>query len=154
MREMVVPLTAPEACDAGRFGPKSANQAMLARAGLPVPDGFCLDADAYRTDFALDGSSSYAFTLVLRRPDDELMQRVMVNLRRRGVEFRRGTAGGGNQLRQPYLRKRFGEEYSKYPNVDHVHFYGYYIGNFPSLEREKILALTGLLNAVPADREL
>jgi pyruvate,water dikinase len=45
----MIPLTAPEATDAGRFGPKAANLAALGRAGLPVPDGFCLGAETYRT---------------------------------------------------------------------------------------------------------
>jgi pyruvate,water dikinase len=48
MSEFIVPLAAPEAADAGRFGPKAANSARLAHAGLPVPDGFCVDAEAYR----------------------------------------------------------------------------------------------------------
>ena len=45
---MVVHLTAPEATDTNRFGPKAGNLARLAQAGLPVPAGFCLDAEAYR----------------------------------------------------------------------------------------------------------
>ena len=44
----IVPLTSGEATDASRFGPKAANLAALGRAGLRIPDGFCLDADAYR----------------------------------------------------------------------------------------------------------
>ena len=32
------------------------------------------------------------------------------------------------------------------PQVDHVHFYGFYIGNYPALERDKILRLCELLN--------
>ncbi len=48
MPQLIVPLSSIEACDAGRFGPKAANQAVLGRAGLPIPDGFCLDAEAYR----------------------------------------------------------------------------------------------------------
>ncbi len=48
MDSLIVPLDSVAACDAGRFGPKAANQAVLARAGLPVPEGFCLDAEAYR----------------------------------------------------------------------------------------------------------
>jgi phosphoenolpyruvate synthase/pyruvate phosphate dikinase len=52
---MIVPLTSPEATDAGRFGPKAANLARLAQAGLPTPGGFCVDAEAYRTQIrALD----------------------------------------------------------------------------------------------------
>jgi pyruvate, water dikinase len=49
MHGFVVPITAREATDAGRFGPKAANLARLGHAGLPVPDGFCVDAQAYRT---------------------------------------------------------------------------------------------------------
>jgi len=48
MTQLLVPLNSTDACDAGRFGPKAANQAILGRAGLPIPDGFCLDAQAYR----------------------------------------------------------------------------------------------------------
>jgi pyruvate,water dikinase len=48
MNQLVVPLSDPEAADAGRFGPKAANLAALGHAGLPIPDGFCLDAEAYR----------------------------------------------------------------------------------------------------------
>jgi pyruvate, water dikinase len=51
----VVALGAPEAADAGRFGPKAATLARLARSGLPVPAGFCLDASAYRRQLAALG---------------------------------------------------------------------------------------------------
>jgi CDP-6-deoxy-D-xylo-4-hexulose-3-dehydrase len=106
-----------------------------------------LDPAKYQTDFETEGSSNYAFTLVLQKPDDALRDRVMAALRRHGVEFRRGTSGGGNQLRQPYVRKRLGEpDLTRYPNVDHVHFYGFYIGNYPGLQRERILELCAILN--------
>jgi pyruvate,water dikinase len=55
MKKLVVPLTAAEACEAARFGGKASSQAALARAGLPVPDGFCLDAEAYRRQVAALG---------------------------------------------------------------------------------------------------
>jgi pyruvate,water dikinase len=45
---LIVPLSSREACDASRFGPKAANLAKLGRAGLPIPTGFCLDAEGYR----------------------------------------------------------------------------------------------------------
>lgn len=111
-----------------------------------------LDPDLYRTDFDTEGSSNYAFTLILKEPDDALAERVQTTLRKHGVEFRRGTAGGGNQLRQPYLRQRFGDLYKRFPQVDHVHFYGWYIGNYPSLDRERILKLCELLNGLAAGR--
>jgi CDP-6-deoxy-D-xylo-4-hexulose-3-dehydrase len=106
-----------------------------------------LDPDKYQTDFATEGNCNYAFTLILRHPDPVLGDHVMRALHQRGVEFRRGTAGGGNQLRQPYLKGRIGpQELEKYPRVDHVHFYGFYIGNYPGLEQERILDLCSLLN--------
>ena len=38
----------------------------------------------------------------------------------------------------PTSRKLLGDrEFEKYPKVDHVHFFGYYIGNYPELEREQ-----------------
>ena len=48
MQQLIYPLSAPEATDANRFGPKAANLAVLGRAGLPIPESFCLDAQAYR----------------------------------------------------------------------------------------------------------
>jgi len=106
-----------------------------------------LDPEKYQTDFATEGSSNYAFTLVLKNPDPILCQNVMQAMQDAKVEFRRGTSGGGNQLRQPYLKKIVGEdEFKNYPNVDLVHFYGFYIGNYPELEKDKILALCNLLN--------
>ena len=108
-----------------------------------------LDADKYQTDFAVEGSCNYAFTLVLREPDDALRDRAMDAMRQHCVEFRRGTSGGGNQLRQPYLRRLLGdEECLKYPNVNHVHFYGFYLGNYPDLPQEKIAALCEVLNGL------
>ncbi|HEX5445437.1 MAG TPA: DegT/DnrJ/EryC1/StrS family aminotransferase [Pirellulales bacterium] len=108
-----------------------------------------LDPEKYQTDFAVEGSSSYALTLVLREPDERLCQRVMSALRAARVEFRRGLSGGGNQLRQPYLRRRFGSDaWANYPRVEHLHFYGFYLGNYPGLHREQILALCEMLNGL------
>ena len=65
------------------------------------------------------------------------------------MEFRRGSAGGGNQLRQPYLRGIVPDgEYARYPEVEHIHFFGYYIGNYPTLSAERIRELCAVLNSV------
>lgn len=110
-----------------------------------------LDAEKYQTDFVQEGMSNYAFTLVLSRPDTVLRDNVINALRRHGVEFRRGTSGGGNQLRQPYLKKIVGDtECTQYPHVDHVHFFGFYIGNYPELEKDKIRQLCSILNELPS----
>jgi CDP-4-dehydro-6-deoxyglucose reductase, E1 len=105
-----------------------------------------LDSSLYVTDFEREGSCNYAFTLVLRQPDSVLWGRIEKTLRAHRIEFRRGASGGGNQLRQPFLRRLFPEEYKNYPKVDHVHFYGCYIGNYPELETDKIELLCRLLN--------
>ncbi len=57
---LVVPLDSPEATDASRFGSKAANLAALARAGLPTPGGWCVDAQAYRVQLATLGLEAAA----------------------------------------------------------------------------------------------
>ena len=65
------------------------------------------------------------------------------------IEYRRGSAGGGNQMRQPYLKGYVKEnEWKNYPNVEHVHFYGFYIGNFPDLKKEEVLDICKILNSI------
>jgi len=107
-----------------------------------------LDPARFFTDFVREGSCNYAFTLVLRHPDRDLWNRIETTLRDRKIEFRRGTSGGGNQLRQPFLRKLMPDGYKKHPKVDHVHFFGAYIGNYPELETSRVKALCDLLNKI------
>lgn len=108
-----------------------------------------LDRDKYFTDFKMEGSCNYAFNLVLTRPDAALRERVEKTLRDNRVEFRRGSSGGGNQLRQPYLSRLMPpQHYARFPNTEHIHFFGYYIGNYPDLPETRILALCRLLNAL------
>ncbi|MBU4185179.1 MAG: DegT/DnrJ/EryC1/StrS aminotransferase family protein [Proteobacteria bacterium] len=108
-----------------------------------------LDSNKYKTDFDLKGSCNYAFNLVIKEPNPEFRDRVEEAMRKAGVEFRRGSSGGGNQLRQPYLRGIVPErEYEKYPEIEHIHFYGYYIGNYPDLNEQKILDLCKILNSL------
>ena len=107
-----------------------------------------LDKKIYRTDFRVEGSSNYAFNLILCEPDHDFTERLMQRMREEKIEFRRWSAGGGNQLRQPYLRELLGDVFQNYPHVDHIHYYGFYIGNFPSLEPQKIVQLCKILNSV------
>lgn len=108
-----------------------------------------IDAGKYRTDFKLEGSSNYAFNLVLRHPDDDLVQRLMQKMRDSGIEFRRGSAGGGNQIRQPYLKGVVPEgHHREFPETEHIHFYGFYIGNFPDLKDGEVDELCAILNSV------
>lgn len=108
-----------------------------------------IDSKKYRTDFKLEGSSNYAFNLILHEPDNTFVEKLMQKMRTEGIEFRRGSAGGGNQVRQPYLKGIVPADFHKqFPETDHIHFYGFYIGNFPDLTDAEIDEICAILNAV------
>ena len=108
-----------------------------------------LDSSYYRTDYDLKGNSNYAFPLVLHKKsfkNRELLESIM---KKNKIEFRRGNAGGGNQLRQPYIKKYIKNiKLKKFKEVDHIHFFGYYIGNYPTLTKQKIQKLCKILNNI------
>ena len=67
------------------------------------------------------------------------------------MEYRVGGAGGGNQLRQPYLRNKFNIKFNdirSFKNTEQIHFYGFYIGNYPDLSYQKIDKLIKVLNSI------
>lgn len=103
-------------------------------------------------DFDLNGQSNYAFNIILKEPDKKLFKNLCLLFDDNKIEYRVGSAGGGNQLRQPYVRKITGysdqEIISKVPCADHVHFYGMYIGNFPDLNDSEIIWLSSILSNV------
>ena len=110
-----------------------------------------LDQKKYKVDFRLIGCSNYAFNIVLQPEyaNKEFVQRLMGKMRDEQIEFRRGSAGGGNQLRQPYLKNIVPEDhYKNFPNTDHMHFYSFYIGNYPTLSKMAIDEITTVLNRV------
>ena len=61
-----------------------------------------LDENKYLTDFNTEGSC--AFPIVLKTNNLKKRNRFEKILSKYNIEFRRGNAGGGNQLRQPYLK--------------------------------------------------
>ncbi len=106
-----------------------------------------LDSNRFYTDFDMTGNSNYAFVVILREKDAGLFKRVTDKLAKSGVEYRRGTAGGGNQVRQPYVQKLVpGVKPDDFPISEHIHEYGLYLGNYPQLERQKILDVCEILN--------
>ena len=110
-----------------------------------------IDPKLYWTDYLVEGSVNYAFPLVLNKADDALRDRLMALMDAHGIEHRRGNAGGGNQLRQPYLAGIAPPKADiprRFPVIDHIHFYGFYIGNYPTLEADRIRWLCGVLNSV------
>ncbi len=108
-----------------------------------------LDAKKYWKDFLIKGSSNYAFPIILKTKSIKIRNNFEKYLKKYNIEFRRGNAGGGNQLRQPYLKKFLNFKISpkKFINVEHVHFFGYYIGNYPDLKFEKINQIVKILNS-------
>ena len=107
-----------------------------------------IDARRFRTDFEMEGSSNYAFNLVMNEADDAYAERLMAHMRAHGIEFRRGSAGGGNQVRQPYLRGIVPDQHHlAFPVAEHVHFYAFYLGNFPDLRDEEVDAICDIINA-------
>ena len=79
--QFIIPLTAAAAVDAERVGPKAANLAALLHAGLPTPGGFCLSADAYRTQIAALGLDPMVRDFAAAHPGEQ---------RRLSVEIRLG----------------------------------------------------------------
>jgi pyruvate,water dikinase len=69
-RRLVVPISSADAADADRFGPKAANLARLGHAGLPIPDGFCVDAEAYRAQLAVAGLEDHARRITSPEPGE------------------------------------------------------------------------------------
>ena len=100
--------------------------------------------------FNLEGQSNYAFNLILKEKDEYLMRDLQNRLEKNEIEFRRGSAGGGNQMRQPYVREFFNfteQDINKIaPVTDHIHFYGMYLGNYPELSSESIKEIVKVIN--------
>jgi CDP-6-deoxy-D-xylo-4-hexulose-3-dehydrase len=108
-----------------------------------------INPDMYFVDYKMEGCSNYAFNLVLKNADHKMAQNLMQKMRDHEVEFRRGSAGGGNQTRQPYLKDILPlNHHLNFPHTEHIHFFGFYIGNFPDLTSAEIEEICKILNAV------
>ena len=108
-----------------------------------------LDKNIFFTDFDLEGQSNYALNVILKNKNHKLMNKILKNLEKEGIEYRKGSAGGGNQLRQPYLKKFMSKKYiNELKNTEHIHFFSFYIGNYPELTLKSIYKITKILNSV------
>ena len=106
-----------------------------------------LDNSKYFTIFDRGGNSNFALPLILLEKDLEYFQKVCKLLEEEGVEYRVGTAGGGNQSRQPYLENYDIVTYDL-KNVNHIHDFGLYVGNHPELTEKQIINLCEKLNGI------
>jgi len=108
-----------------------------------------IDSKKYFADYKFLGSCNYAFPIILKTTKIIKRNLFEKKLSKANIEFRRGNAGGGNQLRQPYLKKFVGNiNFRNFRNVEHVHNFGYYIGNYPTLKKEKIIKICNFLNKI------
>ena len=107
-----------------------------------------LDSKVFFVNYSREGNSNFALPLILIKKDFEYFQKICKLLNKQKVEFRVGTAGGGNQARQPYLEKYDFKICDNLDNANHVHDYGLYIGNHPELKQEQILDLCRRLNEI------
>lgn len=78
---LVLPIRSLQAADAARFGPKAANLAALGHAGLPIAEGFCVDAQAYRIQIS---------NLDLQQTSREVFSADGPRARRRALEMKLG----------------------------------------------------------------
>tara|TARA_R100001082_G_scaffold110143_1_gene89130 strand:+ start:4859 stop:6013 length:1155 start_codon:yes stop_codon:yes gene_type:complete len=101
----------------------------------------------YYNEYIVEGSSNYALPLILRKNNNKIKE-VCKILEEEGVEYRLGTAGGGNQARQPYLERYGYKVVGNLNTSDYIHDFGLYLGNHPELSEEQILHLCARLNDV------
>tara|TARA_A100001015_G_scaffold316917_1_gene432441 strand:- start:2684 stop:3841 length:1158 start_codon:yes stop_codon:yes gene_type:complete len=106
-----------------------------------------INPNIFVTDFRLEGSSNYAFPLILQPDFADKVDQLMALMDESAIEYRRGNAGGGNQLRQPYL-KHLGLDPRSMPVCDYIHFYGFYVGNYPQFSKRSIRRLCEILNSL------
>ncbi len=111
-----------------------------------------LDDDKYIKNFNSEGSCNYAFIIILQEKfrNFKFRKKFEDTLNKKNIEFRRGLAGGGDQTKQPYLNyfKNKFKIVGSLKNTKIVHNYGYYIGNYPTLKKQKILEICKILNSV------
>ena len=84
--------------------------------------------------------------MIMKDNDFSKRDDIESKLRSNGIEFRRGLSGGGNQMRQPFFKSTY-SDFSNFPNIEHIHNFSWYIGNYPGIEKEKIDFILEVLNA-------
>jgi CDP-6-deoxy-D-xylo-4-hexulose-3-dehydrase len=106
-----------------------------------------LDSKMYYTDFDVTGNSNFALPLLVRAVRVNMADVTQV-LESAGVEYRLGTAGGGNQARQPYLKKHPFRIAGPLRLSNFIHEQGLYVGNHTDLTEDQIIQLCKELNNV------
>ena len=86
--------------------------------------------------------------LVDKHLSEANVEKVCEILEQESVEYRLGTAGGGNQARQPYLKNYDHIVSNSLTQSNYIHEYGLYVGNHTDLSQDQIYKLCKRLNNV------
>lgn len=109
-----------------------------------------LNDNLYVVNFQQEGNSNFCLPLILKEKNKKLLEKICNILEDLKIEYRIGTAGGGNQARQPYLKEG---NYNfvindNMDNTNHIHDFGLYVGNNNDVTEEMIIELVNKLNDV------
>jgi len=107
-----------------------------------------LNPSIFITGFSVQGNSNFALPLIMQGATRDKLKDVCAILEEEGVEYRLGTAGGGNQARQPYLKKFPHRISGTLAQANYIHDNALYVGNHPELTKEQIINLCNKLNNV------
>lgn len=105
-----------------------------------------LDSSLYFTEFNIEGSSNFALPLLLREGDKKLFFKITECLKKNKVEFRVGTAGGGNLAKQPFVLENNHRVSGELINANKIHTFGLYIGNHENVTPSQIKLISEVLN--------
>lgn len=105
-----------------------------------------LNSSKFFTEFKTIGNSNYALPLILKSSSITFRNKIEDIMKKLGIEFRRGLSGGGNQARQVYLKRSLST--ADFKITDHIHFFSYYIGNYPNLSIAKIKNFCKKINSI------
>ena len=107
-----------------------------------------LDDDKFFVNFNIEGNSNFSLPLILNKKYENKIGLVCKILIDESVEYRLGTAGGGNQARQPYLENFNYLINGKLTITNYIHSNSLYIGNHIELTDSQIKTLCEKLNNI------
>lgn len=107
-----------------------------------------LDSSKFITFFTREGNSNFALPLVMQNKSKDKLKDICSILEKESVEYRLGTAGGGNQALQPFLENVPHKINGVLDQANYIHSNSLYVGNHTDLTEEQIINLCKKLNNV------
>lgn len=107
-----------------------------------------LDSSKFITFFTREGNSNFALPLVMQNKSKDKLKDICSILEKESVEYRLGTAGGGNQALQPFLENFPHKINGVLDQANYIHSNSLYVGNHTDLTEEQIINLCKKLNNV------